>query len=193
MPPPRRTAAAAQCLAALAVVAALRQPEPGAALAFGAPAGLARARTRALPVRTPPLQASAGPRPESRADAGSWRSGLRGRLEVLRVQVVLWLDRLLDEQMGASAYNARNRYLLGAWEPVMEENRAVEARVVAGALPADLRGVFLRIGPNPPVAPTKRHHVFDGEVFLVFSCLCLCSRDLLCACVTECAVRGCRG
>jgi len=122
----------------------------------------------------PGARASAAPPPDvsrekregekgERPSARRWRSGLLGLLEVLRVQAVLWLDRLLDQKMGAAAYNARNRYLVGAWEPVLEEHHAEEARVVAGALPADLRGVFLRIGPNPPVTPTKRHHVFDGE------------------------------
>ena len=96
----------------------------------------------------------------------NWRSGVAGLLEVLRIQCVLWLDRFIDEQMGAASYNANNRYLTGAWEPVLEESHGVEAKVVAGSLPPGLRGVFLRIGPNPPVAPTKRHHVFDGEGML---------------------------
>lgn len=84
-------------------------------------------------------------------------------LEVMRVQAVLWLDRLLDQMMGAAAYNAHNRYLVGAWEPVLEEHHAEEARVVAGALPADLRCMFLCIAPNPPVTPTKRHHSALGD------------------------------
>lgn len=91
--------------------------------------------------------------------ASTW-SGL---MALLRIRAVLLLDRFLDKQQGAQEYNADCRFLTGPWEPVMEENFGLEAKVVEGALPSDLRGVFLRIGPNPPVPPTKRHHVFDGE------------------------------
>jgi len=96
--------------------------------------------------------------------AGAHRArGWRSVLALLRIQAVLLLDRFFDRQQDAASYNAGLRFLTGAWEPVLEENSGLEAKIVEGALPSDLRGVFLRIGPNPPVPPTKRHHVFDGE------------------------------
>ena len=100
-----------------------------------------------------------GPSP----DKPECRAGLRGLIEELRIRAILWIDAVLDEQQGAAQYNAANRFLQGAWEPVLEEHSGLEAEVIEGALPPDLLGVFLRIGPNPPSPPTKRHHVFDGE------------------------------
>ena len=105
------------------------------------------------------VTASGGGAPRASKQAGGWR----GLLALLRVRAVLLLDRFLDKQQGAQQFNANSRFLTGPWEPVLEENSCVEAKVVAGGLPSDLHGAFLRIGPNPPVPPTKRHHVFDGE------------------------------
>ena len=39
----------------------------------------------------------------------------------------------------------------------------MEAPVVAGELPAQLRGMFVRNGPNPRHPPVGRYHWFDGD------------------------------
>ena len=103
---------------------------------------------------------------ESQHARPDWRAGVNGQLELMRIRSVLWLDNQLDKLQGAAEYNAQTRFLRGPWEPVQSEHRALESEVVEGALPPGLQGVFLRIGPNPPRPPTKRHHVFDGEGML---------------------------
>jgi carotenoid cleavage dioxygenase len=55
-----------------------------------------------------------------------------------------------------------NPYLRGAFAPVFAECDA-EALPVAGELPHDLDGVFLRNGPNPVFEPRGRYHWFDGD------------------------------
>ena len=103
---------------------------------------------------------------ESQHARPDWRAGVNGQLERMRIRSVLWLDNQLDKLQGAAEFNAQTRFLRGPWEPVQSEHRALESEVVEGALPPGLQGVFLRIGPNPPRPPTKRHHVFDGEGML---------------------------
>eukprot|EP00929_Paragymnodinium_shiwhaense_P003391 TRINITY_DN103880_c0_g1_i1.p1 TRINITY_DN103880_c0_g1~~TRINITY_DN103880_c0_g1_i1.p1 ORF type:complete len:555 (-),score=117.03 TRINITY_DN103880_c0_g1_i1:82-1746(-) len=51
----------------------------------------------------------------------------------------------------------------GAMIPVKEASE-VALEVLRGEIPADLQGVFLRVGPNLPVyPPSRRTHVFDGD------------------------------
>jgi carotenoid cleavage dioxygenase-like enzyme len=55
-----------------------------------------------------------------------------------------------------------NRYLSGNYAPVVEEVTAFDLRVT-GALPPELDGRLLRIGPNPMVAPDPAtYHWFTG-------------------------------
>jgi carotenoid cleavage dioxygenase-like enzyme len=56
-----------------------------------------------------------------------------------------------------------NVYLQGNFAPVTREISA-PAKLVSGAVPDDLRGYFLRIGPNPRyVQNPALHHWFDGD------------------------------
>lgn len=58
-----------------------------------------------------------------------------------------------------------NPYLEGAFAPVREERTDDHELPMAGALPPDLEGRLLRIGPNPAVAPADpgRHHWLAGD------------------------------
>ncbi len=56
-----------------------------------------------------------------------------------------------------------NPFLSGNYAPVMEEHVARCVDVV-GEIPKDLKGSFLRIGPNPVFVPdVKTYHIFDGD------------------------------
>jgi len=55
-----------------------------------------------------------------------------------------------------------NPYLLGPYEPIHEE-RTFRLEVLAGGLPDDLNGVYVRNGPNPQHHPIGRYHWFDGD------------------------------
>ena len=56
----------------------------------------------------------------------------------------------------------RSPYLSGNYAPTPDE-RQLELTVVAGKIPADLRGVFVRNGSNPRFEPEGRYHWFDGD------------------------------
>ena len=63
----------------------------------------------------------------------------------------------------AKIEDAPNPFLSGNYAPVMEENVA-ELLEVTGAIPKDLNGHFLRIGPNPVFVPdVQTYHIFDGD------------------------------
>ncbi|MGE0487227.1 MAG: carotenoid oxygenase family protein [Gammaproteobacteria bacterium] len=53
-------------------------------------------------------------------------------------------------------------FLCGPYAPVDGEIEAAP-RIRTGALPTDLNGVYLRVGPNPRFAPLGRYHPFDGD------------------------------
>ncbi len=56
-------------------------------------------------------------------------------------------------------------YLLGAYAPVRDEVE-LECTAVVGRVPEDLRGAYVRNGPNPQVPPRGRYHWFDGDGML---------------------------
>ncbi|MCB9598552.1 MAG: carotenoid oxygenase family protein [Sandaracinaceae bacterium] len=56
-------------------------------------------------------------------------------------------------------------YLLGPYAPVDEEIDAT-LTVVAGEVPRDLHGTYVRNGPNPKRAAEGLHHWFDGDAML---------------------------
>lgn len=58
-----------------------------------------------------------------------------------------------------------NPYLAGNFAPVDSEITS-ENLTVIGELPQDLRGIFVRNGPNPQFPPTGRYHWFDGDGML---------------------------
>jgi carotenoid cleavage dioxygenase len=55
-----------------------------------------------------------------------------------------------------------NPFLTGNYGPVTEELTALDLPV-DGAIPVELRGHYLRIGPNPFVAPSGPYHWFSGD------------------------------
>lgn len=60
---------------------------------------------------------------------------------------------------------AVNPFLDGNFAPVHEEITADELTVI-GQLPEDLRGMFVRNGPNPQFSPIGQYHWFDGDGML---------------------------
>ncbi|MET1048437.1 MAG: carotenoid oxygenase family protein, partial [Acidimicrobiales bacterium] len=58
--------------------------------------------------------------------------------------------------------DVRSPYLSGSYEPVQTEITA-DLEVVAGALPDDLAGCFVRNSSNPRFEPEGRYHWFDGD------------------------------
>jgi carotenoid cleavage dioxygenase len=56
-----------------------------------------------------------------------------------------------------------NPYLHGPYTPVVSEITAVDLEVLAGEIPADLYGAYMRNGPNPVFQPRGTYHWFDGD------------------------------
>ncbi|MGH2784862.1 MAG: carotenoid oxygenase family protein [Actinomycetota bacterium] len=59
----------------------------------------------------------------------------------------------------------RNPYLEGNYAPIHTEITAHDLPVV-GELPADIDGMYVRIGSNPMFSPVGRYHWFDGDGML---------------------------
>ncbi len=57
------------------------------------------------------------------------------------------------------------QFLRGLMAPVLDERDDVDLDVT-GQLPAALRGMFVRNGPNPQFAPKVAYHPFDGDGML---------------------------
>ncbi|MGE0323317.1 MAG: carotenoid oxygenase family protein [Polyangiaceae bacterium] len=57
-------------------------------------------------------------------------------------------------------------YRQGAWTPNLVEYDAFDLEVLAGELPADLNGVYLRNTENPVFPALERYHPFDGDGML---------------------------
>ncbi|MDE0804355.1 MAG: carotenoid oxygenase family protein, partial [Acidimicrobiales bacterium] len=55
-----------------------------------------------------------------------------------------------------------NAYLAGNFAPLPEETTAFDLPVVQGAIPEELTGRYLRIGPNPLDPDPSTHHWFTG-------------------------------
>ena len=54
-------------------------------------------------------------------------------------------------------------YLQGAWTPLHEEINAEDLPVIAGQIPTDIDGVYLRNTQNPLFQSMGRYHPFDGD------------------------------
>jgi carotenoid cleavage dioxygenase-like enzyme len=67
----------------------------------------------------------------------------------------------LDRADLATATEA-NPYLAGGYAPTHEEVTLTDLEV-AGEIPDDLNGVYVRNGPNPQFEPRGRYHWFDGD------------------------------
>jgi len=59
-------------------------------------------------------------------------------------------------------FTQENPYIHGPYAPVADEIEVYDLEVI-GELPEDLRGVYVRNGPNPRHSPKGRHHWFDGD------------------------------
>jgi carotenoid cleavage dioxygenase-like enzyme len=57
-------------------------------------------------------------------------------------------------------------YLRGAWTPLHEEVNATDLKVLAGKVPTDIDGVYLRNTQNPVHQAIGRYHPFDGDGML---------------------------
>lgn len=57
-------------------------------------------------------------------------------------------------------------YRTGAWRPQLREWTADDLEIVAGTLPADLDGLYVRNSENPLVPAFERYHPFDGDGML---------------------------
>jgi len=56
-----------------------------------------------------------------------------------------------------------NPHLTGNNTPVYDEITATDLEVI-GTIPSDIKGNFLRVGPNPYYVPdSDRYHIFDGD------------------------------
>ena len=65
-----------------------------------------------------------------------------------------------------------NPFIHGNYAPVAQEQRGLELEVVAGALPEELDGMFVRNGPNPiPGQMSKRYLWIDGHGMLHNICI----------------------
>lgn len=58
---------------------------------------------------------------------------------------------------------SRHPYLNGAWTPLHEEVDAWDLDVLAGRVPEDLDGIYLRNTENQIHEPLGRYHPFDGD------------------------------
>ena len=71
------------------------------------------------------------------------------------------IDRL--PALNYSLLPSNHPYLNGAWTPLHEEVDATQLEVIAGAIPTELDGVYLRNTENQIHQPLGRYHPFDGD------------------------------
>ena len=83
----------------------------------------------------------------------------------------MWLlfapwESYFDKKL-AAGYEG-NKFLRGNFAAVDVKGDKYEAiDIVSGAVPADLNGVYVRVGPNPSIVPKNgRQHWFDGDGML---------------------------
>ena len=57
-------------------------------------------------------------------------------------------------------------YLQGAWTPLLEEVNATDLKILEGAIPLDIDGVYLRNTENPVLQAKGKYHPFDGDGML---------------------------
>jgi carotenoid cleavage dioxygenase-like enzyme len=66
-------------------------------------------------------------------------------------------------QITEKVRTGENTYLSNNFRPVTEEVTNLKMTVLVGQMPKDLRGAFLRNGPNPVYTPKGLYHWFDGD------------------------------
>lgn len=92
-------------------------------------------------------------------------------------QLSLWmlfspLEAYFDSKLAQSAN--KNLFLKGNFAAVDAAGDSYQATdIVEGKVPADINGVYVRVGPNPVVVPsTGRQHWFDGDGMLCAVRIC---------------------
>jgi len=60
-------------------------------------------------------------------------------------------------------WTSTDPHLFGAFAPVGPELEAADLTVIAGRIPADLRGAYMRNGPNPLFQPISYTYPLDGD------------------------------
>jgi len=78
-----------------------------------------------------------------------------------RRRIAMLVERL--KPIASSLQPSNHPYLNGAWTPLFEEVNATDLEVIAGAIPTDIDGVYLRNTENQVHQPLGRHHPFDGD------------------------------
>jgi len=81
----------------------------------------------------------------------------------VRLKLVGWVDRALDRLQDVDESIKWADAFEGAFHPVGPA-KDVPLVVKSGALPQDIAGAYMRVGPNPTFwPPKKRTHAFDGD------------------------------
>jgi len=70
---------------------------------------------------------------------------------------------LADDAPIDAPWRSDDPHLSGNFLPVLRETDASDLRVIAGRIPPDLRGVYMRNGPNPQFKPISFAYPFDGD------------------------------
>jgi carotenoid cleavage dioxygenase len=80
--------------------------------------------------------------------------------------------RDIIQKKSLTCLGSDNPYLNGAWEPCDTEWTASTPalKVLAGEIPRDLHGVYMRNGHNQVHAPIGKYHPFDGDGMVHAAC-----------------------
>jgi carotenoid cleavage dioxygenase-like enzyme len=70
---------------------------------------------------------------------------------------------LADEAPIDVPWRSDDPHLSGNFLPVLRETDASDLRVISGRIPPDLRGVYMRNGPNPQFKPISFAYPLDGD------------------------------
>ena len=112
----------------------------------------------------PPPQAASDTQTVTRVGPTS----VKGRI------VILPVDGVFHEEYCAVSHGEATMTTIDTWDtpflqgllaPVADERDDRDLKVI-GEIPAALRGMFVRTGPNPQFAPMGAYHPFDGDGML---------------------------
>ena len=78
------------------------------------------------------------------------------------------MESYFDRKLANGYDKNKNKFLRGNFAGVDVKGDQYEAtNVVSGAVPTDINGVYVRVGPNPAIVPKNgRQHWFDGDGML---------------------------